>query len=221
MMNVSDYNKNAQKAVSQGMETFFNWQKQALENTLTMVEEGIAVQEKNLNETRKQYQDWEQNMNRELNSQKEQYKNMVIKISESYFPESKNQIEQAEKLYEENIGGMVEKTREMVGSSIERNIETTLTLGGNTKDLLIRVIARYSLPSIIDTLRINIATSWNLVIVAELIAAEVGLGKRIQLAQRFFRTDQIFAELIVLGLIGFALDMSFRLLLRRTCKWAV
>ena len=127
MMNVSEYNKNSQKAVSQGMETFFNWQKQALENTLTMVEEGIAVQELNLNETRKQYQDWEQNMNRELNSQKEQYKSMVLKISESYFPESKNQIEQAEKLYEENIGGMVEKTREMVGSSIERNIETTLT----------------------------------------------------------------------------------------------
>jgi NitT/TauT family transport system permease protein len=100
-------------------------------------------------------------------------------------------------------------------------IETTLTLGGNSRDLLIKVIARYSLPSIIDTLRINIATSWNLVIVAELIAAEVGLGKRIQLAQRFFRTDQIFAELIVLGLIGFALDMSFRILLRRTCKWAV
>ena len=127
MINISDYNKITQMAVSQGMKTFFNWQKQALENTLTMVEEGIAVQEKNLNKTRKQYQDWEQNMNRELNSQKEQYKDMVLKISKSYFPESKNQIEQAEKLYEENIGGMVEKTREMVGSSIERNIETTLT----------------------------------------------------------------------------------------------
>ena len=98
MMNVSDYNKNAQKAVSQGMETFFNWQKQALENTLTMVEEGIAVQEKNLNETRKQYQDWEQNMNRELKSQEEQYK-IIFKTSESYFPESKNKIKQAEKLY--------------------------------------------------------------------------------------------------------------------------
>ena len=126
-MNVSDYNKNAQKAVSQGMETFFNWQKQALENTLTMVEEGIAVQEKNLNETRMQYHDWEQNMNCELNSQKEQYKSKILRIFESYFPDSKNQIEQAEKIYEENIGGMVEKTREMVGSSIERNIETTLT----------------------------------------------------------------------------------------------
>ena len=100
-------------------------------------------------------------------------------------------------------------------------IETTLTLGGRSRQVLVQVVARYSLPSIIDTLRINIATSWNLVVVAELVAAEVGLGKRIQLAQRFFRTDQIFAELIVLGLIGFAIDMGFRLLLRLSCKWAV
>jgi hypothetical protein len=115
------------RPVSQEMESFFNWQKQALENTLTMVEEGTAVQEKNVNETRKQFQDWEQNTNRELNSQKKQYKFMFFKISERYFPESKNQNEQAEKLYEENIGGMLEKTREMIGSSIEHNIETTLT----------------------------------------------------------------------------------------------
>lgn len=100
-------------------------------------------------------------------------------------------------------------------------IETTLTLGGRSRQVLVQVVARYSMPSIIDTLRINIATSWNLVVVAELVAAEVGLGKRIQLAQRFFRTDQIFAELIVLGLIGFAIDMAFRLLLRFTCRWAV
>ena len=100
-------------------------------------------------------------------------------------------------------------------------IEATLTLGGRSRQVLVQVVARYSLPSIIDTLRINIATSWNLVVVAELVAAEVGLGKRIQLAQRFFRTDQIFAELIVLGLIGFAIDMGFRLLLRTTCRWAI
>jgi chemotaxis regulatin CheY-phosphate phosphatase CheZ len=65
------------------METFLNWQKQALENTLSMAEEGLAVQEKNLNETRQQYQNWEQNMNRELDSQKNQYKSMVLKFIES------------------------------------------------------------------------------------------------------------------------------------------
>ncbi|MDP7625368.1 MAG: hypothetical protein QF493_10480 [Rhodospirillales bacterium] len=83
MINFTDYNKNAQKAANQGLETFLNWQKQALENTLSMAEEGLAVQEKNLNETRQQYQNWEQNMNRELDSQKNQYKSMVLKFIES------------------------------------------------------------------------------------------------------------------------------------------
>ena len=100
-------------------------------------------------------------------------------------------------------------------------METTLTLGGSQRQVVVQVITRYSLPSIIDTLRINMATSWNLLVVAELLAAEVGLGKRIQLAQRFFRTEQIFADLLLLGLIGFAVDLVFRLLLRLTCRWAV
>ena len=52
---------------------------------------------------------------------------MVLKFTETYWPESKNQFEQTEKLYEQNIGGMIDKTRDMVGSTIERNIETTLT----------------------------------------------------------------------------------------------
>lgn len=100
-------------------------------------------------------------------------------------------------------------------------IETTYTLGGMRWQVLSQVITPYIVPSIIDTFRINIATSWNLVVVAELVAASEGLGKRIILAQKFLRTDEIFACLIVLGLIGFCLDLFFRLLLRTTCKWAL
>jgi len=58
-----------------------------------------------------------------------------------------------------------------------------------------------------------------LVIVAELVAATEGLGKRITVAQRFLRTDEIFAGLIVIGLIGLAIDLLFRLLLRVSCRW--
>ena len=100
-------------------------------------------------------------------------------------------------------------------------IETTYTLGGTRWQVLAQVITPYIVPSIIDTFRINIATSWNLVVVAELVAASEGLGKRIILAQKFLKTDEIFACLIVLGLIGFCLDLFFRLLLRTTCKWAL
>jgi NitT/TauT family transport system permease protein len=100
-------------------------------------------------------------------------------------------------------------------------IETTYTLGGNRPQTLMRVIMPYILPNIIDSLRINIAASWSLVIVAELIAAQVGLGKRISLAQRFLHTDQIFAYLLVLGIIGFVIDLSWRWLLRVTCRWTL
>ncbi|GAB4214509.1 MAG: ABC transporter permease [Synechococcales cyanobacterium] len=99
-------------------------------------------------------------------------------------------------------------------------IEVTYTLGGLRWQVLLQVITPYILPNILDTYRVNIATSWNLVVVSELIAANEGLGKRIQLAQRFFRTDDIFACLIVLGLIGFFLDLAMRTILRQTCRWA-
>jgi NitT/TauT family transport system permease protein len=100
-------------------------------------------------------------------------------------------------------------------------IEATYTLGGRRPQILWQVITPYVIPNIIDTFRINIAAAWNMVIVAELIAAELGLGKRIQIAQKFFNTDEIFACLIVLGVIGVSLDLLFRGLLRWTCKWAL
>ena len=99
-------------------------------------------------------------------------------------------------------------------------IETTYTLGGKRWQVLFQVITPFIVPRIIDTFRVNMAASWNLVVVAELLAATEGLGKRILLAQKFLRTEEIFACLIVLGLIGFAIDLFFRLLLRFTCKWA-
>jgi NitT/TauT family transport system permease protein len=100
-------------------------------------------------------------------------------------------------------------------------IETTYTLGGDRQQVLMQVITPYVVPSIFDTLRVNMAASWNLVIVSELVAAENGLGKRIALSQKFFQTDDIFACLIVLGLIGFILDLSLQAAMRMTCKWAV
>jgi len=99
-------------------------------------------------------------------------------------------------------------------------IETALTLGGRQGQVLIRVITPCIAPQVLDAYRINMAAAWNLVIVAELVAATEGLGKRISMAQRFLRTDDIFLGLIVIGLIGLAIDLSFRLLMRRSCAWA-
>ncbi len=93
------------------------------------------------------------------------------------------------------------------------------TLGANRWQALLTVISPAVLPSIIDAARVNLAASWNLVIVAELVAATSGLGFRISKAQRFLHTDEIFASLIVIGLIGVAFDVSFRLFQRWLCPW--
>lgn len=99
-------------------------------------------------------------------------------------------------------------------------IEATYMLGGNRWEALTQVILPHVLPGILDSCRINLAAAWQLVIVSELIAATEGLGRRISVAGRFLKTDQIFVGLIVIGVIGLAFDLLFQYLLRVTCKWA-
>ncbi len=99
-------------------------------------------------------------------------------------------------------------------------IEATYMLGGNRWATLTQVIFPHVLPGIIDACRINLAAAWQLVIVSELIAATEGLGRRISVAGRFLKTDEIFVGLIVIGVIGLAFDLLFQYLLRVSCKWA-
>jgi len=99
-------------------------------------------------------------------------------------------------------------------------IEATYMLGGNRLQTLLQVIFPHVLPGILDACRINLAAAWQLVIVSELIAATEGLGRRISVAGRFLRTDEIFVGLIVIGVIGLGFDLLFQYLLRVSCKWA-
>jgi NitT/TauT family transport system permease protein len=99
-------------------------------------------------------------------------------------------------------------------------IEATYMLGGNRWEILTQVIFPHVLPGILDASRINLAAAWQLVIVSELIAATEGLGRRISVAGRFLRTDEIFVGLIVIGAIGLTFDLLFQYLLRVSCKWS-
>ena len=99
-------------------------------------------------------------------------------------------------------------------------IESTYMLGGNRIQTLIQVILPHVVPGVLDACRINLAAAWQLVIVAELVAATEGLGRRISVAGRFLRTDEIFVDLIVIGVIGIVLDLLFQYLIRSFCRWS-
>lgn len=100
-------------------------------------------------------------------------------------------------------------------------LKASYTLGANQKDVFVNVIFPATLPSIIDTLRINVAGAWNFVVIAELVAANSGLGYRVMTAQRFLRTDEIFVGILLIGLIGLGIDFVFKLFFRLVVPWAV
>jgi len=49
-------------------------------------------------------------------------------LSEAYWPESKQLMEDAEKLYQDNINEMVKKNREMLESNIDSSVKSNLNI---------------------------------------------------------------------------------------------
>lgn len=98
-------------------------------------------------------------------------------------------------------------------------LDVSYTLGARRGEVLRKVIVPYALPGMIDSIRINAAAAWNLVVVAELIAATAGLGYRISRAQRFTQIDQIFAVLVVIAVLGLAIDIALRVTRDRVGRW--
>lgn len=99
-------------------------------------------------------------------------------------------------------------------------LNVAYTLGANRMDVLFRVILPATLPSIVDTMRVNVAGAWNFLVISELLAAENGLGYRIVRSQRTLQTDKVLFCILVIGCIGLLTDLAFRLLSRWLLPWA-
>lgn len=94
-------------------------------------------------------------------------------------------------------------------------IDTARTLGASRRQILLGVVLRASLPAYVDTLRQMLAVGWTYLVVAEIVAATDGIGAMMMRAKRFVRVDDIMAGIVVIGLLGLALDAAFRLLHRK------
>ena len=84
------------------------------------------------------------------------------------------------------------------------------TLGASRRQVFARVLLPACLPGIVDTLRIIIGWAWTYIIVAELVAAQSGIGHVILDAERFSATDQIVAGILTIGILGLITDTIFR-----------
>jgi NitT/TauT family transport system permease protein len=110
-------------------------------------------------------------------------------------------------------------TADVVRQVPRAQIDVSYTLGARRGEVLRKVVVPHALPGMIDAVRVNAAAAWNFVVVAELINSEEGLGYRIARSQRFLASDRIFAILVVIAVIGLAIDVLLRLLRDRVGRW--
>jgi NitT/TauT family transport system permease protein len=99
-------------------------------------------------------------------------------------------------------------------------LQVSYTLGASRGEVIRRVLWPAARPGIFDALRLCNGWAWTYVVVAELVAANEGLGYRILKFSRFLQTPQMWVYVILLGLIGLALDAAFRAVNRRLFHWA-
>jgi NitT/TauT family transport system permease protein len=85
-------------------------------------------------------------------------------------------------------------------------INAALVLGAKDGTIFARVVVPASTPYILVGMRVGLGSSWATLVAAELIAAQQGLGYRMQSAQLYYDLPTIFVGLITIGVLGLLMD---------------
>ncbi|OLP20373.1 ABC transporter permease [Leptolyngbya sp. 'hensonii'] len=99
-------------------------------------------------------------------------------------------------------------------------INVAYTMGATRRDVVFKVIIPATFPSVLDTLRVNISGAWNFLVIAELVAAQNGLGFKIIQAQRFLQTDKVLFCIALIGVIGVLIDYGLKWTAQKLTPWA-
>lgn len=81
-------------------------------------------------------------------------------------------------------------------------------LGATNRQIISMVLLPSAVPSIFAGVRLGIGVSIILVVAAEMVVGKVGLGARLYLAGQVLETEQVFAVLIVLAILGVAVTKT-------------
>jgi ABC-type nitrate/sulfonate/bicarbonate transport system permease component len=98
-------------------------------------------------------------------------------------------------------------------------LRAAASLGASRRDLFRYVVLPAATPSIITGLRLGFGLSFFVIVAAEFIAADRGLGYLINDARTFFLVSQMLLGAAVIGLIGFGFNRLLRLLEARLLRW--
>ena len=91
-------------------------------------------------------------------------------------------------------------------------VHAAYSLGASKTQVLRHVILPNALPEIFTGLRTSMGVCWGTLVAAELVAADQGVGSMMMIAKNFLQTDVVVIGIIIIGAIGFAIEMLMRVL---------
>ena len=98
-------------------------------------------------------------------------------------------------------------------------IEIGYTLGARPRQIVADIVFRSILPTMVDNLRITLGWCWTYLIIAEIVAANTGIGHFIWSMRRFVKTPEVMAGILTVGVIGLLTDQAIRYAHRRWFRY--
>jgi NitT/TauT family transport system permease protein len=98
-------------------------------------------------------------------------------------------------------------------------LEAAQTLGAKRRHLLLRVIVPSSLPDLYNDQRILLGWAWTYLIVAEVIGVSSGITFFINQQAKYRNFDNVYAAIIIIGVIGLATDQLLAFFGARIFPW--
>lgn len=114
---------------------------------------------------------------------------------------------------------MLIAARAGVGSVRISKVHAAYSLGASKLQVLRHVILPNALPEIFTGLRTSMGVCWGTLVAAELVAADRGLGSMILIAKNFLQTEVVVLGIIIIGIIGFGIEVFMRYLEKWLIPW--
>ena len=99
--------------------------------------------------------------------------------------------------------------------------ESAYTLGATARRVVWDILVPGTVPQILGGIRIALAGAWGLEAIAELLGAQYGIGKIVQVLAGATDVEGIFAALMVLGVVAVLFDALAAFAVSHIAAWSV
>lgn len=107
-----------------------------------------------------------------------------------------------------------------VGSMDKRVIESARMMGLSTPEIIFQIMLPYMYPSIVNGMKVQLATGMLLLVMAEMYGATSGMGYFVLNYTNYGNYTNVVAGIICVGLVVTVLDCLLGVLIKKTVRWS-